>query len=138
MNHICLLKACHLVVKNKASRFVCFFFSYCIGALPFISNPCFLSSCTHVSSSSEWKGFQHFNSAREERLQSLKTHPQRAKHPGPLYSNLVCRNEPVCHEATEGLSLIPFRLLTKTNPGGIRLSNKKATLSTQIFKPDKK
>lgn len=36
MNHICLLKACHLVVKNKASRFVCFFFSYCIGALPFI------------------------------------------------------------------------------------------------------
>jgi len=74
--------------------------------------------------------------ATEERLQPLKSLLQRVQHPVPSCASLAGRNEPVCCEAAEGLSPAPFRLLIKANPGGIRLSKKKATLLTQLFKPD--
>lgn len=54
------------------------------------------------------EGFQDFSPVTVERLQSLKSHPQRAKSPGQPYASLAGKNEPVCHAAIEGLSPILF------------------------------
>lgn len=110
MRHkIFFLKMDHSAVRNKVCRF--FFFFLLPNAsvhLTFKTAPAFsfyVLRCFPLLCS---EGFQDFSPVTVERLQSLKSHPQRAKSPGQSYTSLSGRNEPACHAATKGSSPILF------------------------------